>query len=308
MADPIRDEATLFATAARFTQRDTVPPVLADADEVTGLRAQVRDLTEKNARLEARVESLSALVSLSASVMRNPHLKAEGGTAVVLGHQFANRETTGDPGADGLYPIPLARIAEARGISEDSASKHIATLVGAGALRKSLRWEPEAVNPETGEVTGGHKRQYIGPVGTANDFMRTCTTLSPKRVRRDGTPQTNWGGSRTTCPDHPQAGSVLRWSLQCAACNRILDSGTGPVDPTTGPNPQDAVMVAERCEDVVMGTRQKPQDAGLVSIDDQCCKDVLRGRTNTAYHNEEPEPAEPVPFTRPVGSPVWLGP
>jgi hypothetical protein len=160
-------------------------------------------------------------------------------------------------------------------------------LVGAGALRKSLRWEPEAVNPETGEVTGGHKRQYIGPVGTANDFMRTCTTLSPKRVRRDGTPQTNWGGSRTTCPDHPQAGSVLRWSLQCAACNRILDSGTGAVDPTTGPN---------------------PHLAGLVSIDDQCCKDVLGCRTNATYHNEEPEPAWERPSTRPVGSPVWLGP
>ncbi|MGI8912167.1 MAG: hypothetical protein ACR2JY_00005, partial [Chloroflexota bacterium] len=34
-----------------------------------------------------------------------------------------------------------------------------------------------------------------------------------------------WGGSRSGCPEHPEAGTVTRWSKACLVCGQVLDQG-----------------------------------------------------------------------------------
>jgi DNA-binding transcriptional ArsR family regulator len=210
-------------------------------DDVPGLKAVVADLTarleaaeQRADRAERRAEMLSAVQSKTTRIIRNKQLGQERMTAVALTYAFANREAAGDAGDGGLYPITLGRIAEAAGVSEDAAGRHVKTLAEAGVLRKELRWMPERIDTETGEIFPGHKRQFIGPPSNVIDFVDAIATLAPEKPK-------NWGGTRTACPDHPDAGTVKRWSLHCAECDRLLDRGEEHSAPGAGP--QDAVFV-----------------------------------------------------------------
>jgi len=231
-------------------------------DDVATLKRMIVDLTRRIETAEQRVaraetrateaehraDMLSAVQSRTGGVIRNTKLRQERFTAVALSYQFANREATGDKGQDGLYPITVARVAEAAGVSEDTASKHIATLAGAGVLRKVTKWIPEQVDRETGEITGGHKRQFIGPVGNVVDFVDAVARLEPKRTKKDGTEDRGWGGAHPTCPDHPDAGAIKRYTVHCAECDRVLDQGEEEIaaDPDAAPNPQLAGLLPPR--------------------------------------------------------------
>jgi hypothetical protein len=54
--------------------------------------------------------------------------------------------------------------------------------VEAGVLVKELRFIPERVDPETGEITGGHKRQYIGPAGGSSAAAGVASWASAQNV------------------------------------------------------------------------------------------------------------------------------
>lgn len=208
-------------------------------DELAALRRENAELRRENAELQRRVEvaehraeTLSQVQSAASGILRNRKMGQERITAIALSYQLANREAAGDPGDDGLYPIPLARIAEAIGASEDTASKHLDKLADAGVARKVVRWEPERIDQETGEIIPGRRRLYVGHACTnVVDFAAAVANLEPEKAK-------TWGGVRKSCPDHPHAGTVKRWTLHCAApgCDRILDRGEDPI----APNPQDA--------------------------------------------------------------------
>lgn len=223
----------LAATGTDDATADALP------DDVAALKAMIVDLTrrvevaERRAdTAEARTEMLGRVQSTTARIVRNRRLGQERITAVALSYAFANREAAGDAGDGGLYAIPLARIAETAGVSEDSAGKHVKKLTEAGVLRKELRWVPERVDTDTGEILPGRHRQYIGPAeGRVVDFVEAVAALAPS------TPK-GWGGARTACPDHPNAGTVKRWTLHCAACDRTLDKGED--FRAAEPKPQDA--------------------------------------------------------------------
>lgn len=218
-------------------------------DDVVALKAMIVGLTRRLEVAEHRVERaearataaerradmLSTVQSKTSRIIRNNRLGQERMTAVALSYEFANLEAAGDAGDNGLHPIPLARIAEAAGVSEDAAGKHVKKLADAGVIRKVLRWEPERVDQQTGELLApARKRQYIGPAGNVVDFVDAVAHLEPEKPK-------GWGGARIGCPDHPDAGTVKRWSLHCAACDRLLDRGEEARPPE--PNPQDAVFV-----------------------------------------------------------------
>ncbi len=243
-----------------------VPPPLAatgtdDAlpNDVDALKAMIVDLTrrvevaERRAeRAESRAEAaerkaatLSHLQSKTTGILRNNKLRQERFTSVALAYQFGNREAAGDPGEDGLFPIPLARIAESAGVSTNTVSRHITTLEAAGVLRKQMRWIPERVDTATGEIIPGHKRQFIGPVGNVVDFVEAVTALDPKRFKKNSDGELvevgAWGGAQASCPEHPNAGTVKRWTLHCAECDRQLDAGEEHLDPE-GVNRQVAAL------------------------------------------------------------------
>lgn len=214
-------------------------------DDVATLKAMIADLTrqveaaERRAdAAEARSAMLGRVQSTTGRIIRNRRLGQERMTAVALAYSFANREAAGDAGDGGLYAIPLARIAETAGVSEDSAGKHVKKLAEAGVLRKELRWVPERVDTATGEILPGRHRQYIGPAeGRVVDFVEAVAALAPSVPK-------GWGGDRTACPDHPNAGTVKRWTLHCAECDRTLDKGEDfraaePKPQDAGPPPDD---------------------------------------------------------------------
>lgn len=223
----------LAATGTDDATADALP------DDVAALKAMIVDLTrrveaaERRAdAAEARTEMLGRVQSTTGRIIRNRRLGQERMTAVALSYAFANREAAGDAGDGGLYAIPVARIAETAGVSEDSAAKHVKKLADAGVLRKELRWVPERVDTATGEILPGRHRQYIGPAeGRVVDFVEAVAALAPSVPK-------GWGGARTACPDHPNAGTVKRWTLHCAECDRTLDKGED--FRAAEPKPQDA--------------------------------------------------------------------
>jgi primase-polymerase (primpol)-like protein len=224
-------------------------------DDVDALKAMIVTLTHRVEAAEQRAERaearaaeaerktamLSRVQSRTVGIIRNNRLRQERFTAIALTNLFAHRESAGirqaDEQDDGLYKIPLGAVAEAAGISEDTASKHIATFETTGVLKKRKRWVPERINRETGEITPGRWRQFIGPATNVVDFVEAVAALDPKRTRKDGTEVGAWGGARTSCPDHPNAGTVKRWTLHCAECDRQLDAGEERIDAEEG-NPQ----------------------------------------------------------------------
>ncbi len=258
------DAETLAATG---TENATASNINALPNDVAALKAMIVALTRRvemaerraNAaearatQAEARATMLGKVQSTTGRIIRNGHLGQERMTAVALSYAFANREAAGDEGVGGLFAIPLARIAETAGVSEDSASKHVKKLTEAGVLRKELRFIPERVDSSTGEILPAQRRQYIGPAtGKVVDFVEAVAALAPEKPK-------NWGGKRTTCPDHPNAGTIKRWSIHCAECDRLLDQGNDPPRPAPSPNPQVADLLDDPFEP--LGGDTDPQSA-----------------------------------------------
>lgn len=216
-------------------------------DDIPSLKQIIRDLTrrievaEQRAQVaEQRADTLSRVQSTTARIVKNKALGQERFTAIALSHRFASLESLGNTGDDGLHAITLKSVSEVAGVSEDAASRHIGTLVEAGVLRKEIRWQPERIDPETGEITPAHKRQYIGPAGgNVIDFVDAVANLQPEKPK-------TWGGRADRCLPclkHPDAGIVKRITFHCAECGDKL--GQLPDEPyvagdTAGQKPQDA--------------------------------------------------------------------
>ncbi len=272
LARPLAATGTDDATGDLDALPDDLPTLKT---MIIHLTRQVKVAERRAAQAEQRAERLSALQSKTVRIVGNNKLRSARTTAAVLSYEFANRETAGDPGDNGLYPIPLKRIAERAGCSEDAAANHIELLASNGAIRKETRWIPEQIDPETGEITGGHKRQFLGPVGDAIAFAETVATLAPEKP-------SNWGGKRTGCPDHPEAGTIKRWTLHCAECDRLLDASEDYQAPKA--SPQDAKMVEE-------GT---PQIA------------ASKNGNHGGYENRKLRSSPPAPDPRSPTASAWL--
>jgi hypothetical protein len=203
------------------------------AAEARAAKAEVR-----LAAAETRTAMLSTVQSKTTSMLRNSKLGQERFTAVALSYRFANRESAGDRGEDGLYRFKLKDVAKEAGVSEDTAATHINKLVTAGVLKKEHRWCPDEqwVDRETGELHTGVKGQFIGPVGNVVDFIEAVAKLEPEKPKK-------WGGAPdrcNPCPDHPNAKIVKRTVWTCADCGKeLMASEPETIEPT----PHDAGMV-----------------------------------------------------------------
>jgi hypothetical protein len=226
--------------------------------EVADLRNQVNEEQRARVDAESRADRSAKLQSRTAGILGNPHLGQERVVAVALSHEFAYRESAGDTGTDGLYRVPLARIAERTGVCKETASRGIKRLEALGALSRRLVMVPESTDAETGEITPMHRELFVGPTTDALSFAETVATIVPEA------PKPKWGGALNRCPDHPDAKIIRRTTWECAApgCGHILgETISGPMkhpateadDPkrqdacfaTDDPNSQDASLVPD---------------------------------------------------------------
>jgi hypothetical protein len=252
-------------------------------DDPAALKQIIRTLTRalddqraKTADLERRLVMLGELQSRSAAINRNRDLGPARTTANAVVNFLASKAAAGAVGPDGMVEARLAGkrgLAEAAGVSTDTASKHLERLAEVVPLRKETRWVPEQVDPVTGTIRPGHKLTYLGlrDGATIVDLAAALAQAKPATPR-------NWGGKRAACPDCGDAGTVRRFTVHCAGCDRLLDRGEerhAPADASEPPvdmgNPQDAATVA--------ATAAEPR-GGVAP--------VLLSASRTASHNDDP--------------------
>ena len=178
-----------------------------------------------------RARELRDLQHKTDRIIGNKHLGQERITAVALVHQFGKRKAD----ESGRIRMPLQSLARGAGISDDAASKHVQKLEKHGVIKRSVEWIPETVDPNTGEIRGGHKALFVAPVtNNVTDFAEAVAQLKPEVVK-------NWGGARLHCPHHPDAEIEKTTTWACTECGEILDTKIE----TIRPNPQDAGFLDE---------------------------------------------------------------
>ncbi len=200
---PSRDEAEPLAA----TGTDGLP------DDIPALKQIIRDLNRRVDVAERRAQDAEHKAAMLSQVRARPpascRTRRSGRSASPplpsrIGSPICSRR--GMQEERGLHAITLKSVAEAAGVSDDAASKHIGKLVDAGVLRKEVRWIPSGIDPETGEITNGHKRQYIGPVKwNVIDFVEAVASLQPEKPK-------TWGGRVDRC--RPCTGAPRRRRCQ----------------------------------------------------------------------------------------------
>jgi len=136
--------------------------------------------------------------------------------------------------------MPLAKLAERTGLSEDTCSKHLKQLAtyrtddGAPVLHTETREIPFSVNQSTGEITTQHREVWIGSGVEPSAFGYVLAALTP-----DSAPKHGGAPDRNACPDHPFAGVIRRTKTtrkvtrECAHCNTILNVTVVPIGTPT---------------------------------------------------------------------------
>ncbi len=248
-------------TAAAADREDTAVATPAE------LRALLRDerrrrqaveaerdaLREELAEVRRQCRELEQLQSGTMAVQRNARIKAERATALAVTFETASAESRGQEREDGFVRLPLARLAEQAGCSPKRAGAHLDRLADWGIIEKKVE---DGLVERTDRETGERRQKfesaiYVKRNGSVADVLTKLATLEPAK------PET-WGGKRfPACPDHPDAGSVKRWTVECAECGQVLDQGeqyrsaagerttpppTGPRATTAGPGDWRTIM------------------------------------------------------------------
>ena len=249
-ANPIRQDA--FGGGDHADEGDTCPAQLAEA------RARIRELKATVQQQADTITTLRERVRLGderEGVYRNTKLSAARQTGAALATLFqTDRQRRDGPDPGLTYRMPLAKLADRTGLSEETCSKHLKQLAqyrtedGAPVLRAETFEIPFSVDPSTGEITTQHREVWIAPGVEPSAFGHVLATLTPKEAPKHGGP-----ADRNVCPDHPFAGTVKRVRTirkvthECAECARVLDRYETPLGkpsttftPAPKPMPQDA--------------------------------------------------------------------
>jgi hypothetical protein len=186
--------------------------------------ADVR-LPDEVAELTVQLRELKAQMSAEARIRRNPGLGAAKPLAQSLPNILASVSEREEPDEHGLYPCPLARLAEQAGVRKESTvSKHLKALKAVGAVR----CETVPVVRHRGGRPRVEKEIRIGwPDG--------CTTPAALRERLATVDlDRNHGGPRTPrlCPacqtdlNARGAGVVVIRTVACRSCGLIVKDET----------------------------------------------------------------------------------
>ena len=212
------------AVAAGAASPVAEPPLAGTGQQTTIVRleAEVRRLQEELAALWERHRAFL-------QVLQNRSLSAgERQVALAVFIAVAAEQSHAEE-PDGFVRVPLGTVAEQAGCSPQRASVHIGVLESAGVVEKrTLRRWVEVADRETGEITSRmQSEQYLRFVRPAAEALQALTTIAPERtVSTEETPKPKtWGGHRGGCSEHPDAGTVTRWTRECLACGSVLEQG-----------------------------------------------------------------------------------
>jgi len=200
---------------------------IAAAKETIAIREGVI-ARERELRIaaEERANRLAEANSKTIQILRTPGLAVGPrvttfALAIDLGARIANGETPTEHG----YRVPAARLAEMTGQSEDTVARHLREVDRRGIIPKHVVRRParENIDPGSGEITiaGATDQNFISvPEGNIVNLIDRIIGYQRPEL------ETGHGGIRTpACKDHPDAGTIRRWTLECAECHQPLDGG-----------------------------------------------------------------------------------
>ncbi|MGI8545899.1 MAG: hypothetical protein ACR2M1_00970, partial [Gemmatimonadaceae bacterium] len=205
--------------------------VIARRDAVV---ARERELCKAAEDLQRRN---SEAMSKSLHILKNPDLPlGEKVTAMVLTLDLRARITNGTQPTEHGFLMPAVALAEVTGQSEATVAKHIRSLDKKGVITKRLVREAvtrDSVDLETGEITGvpgTRDRNYIDLAdGTLDNVIDLTERIAS--YQRGADDRQHGGTRKAACVDHPDAGTVKHWHLECAQCHTILDHGSAFIAP-----------------------------------------------------------------------------
>jgi putative DNA primase/helicase len=196
-------------------------------DAHAALVAEIERLRTENAALREELAQLHERQRLTMSVLRNRNIKSEKLTAVAAIFAYDSALSRGLVEEDGFTATPLAAIADNTGSSPRRVSVHLNRLSELGVLEKRTDVTTvRLVDRETGEVRYEPRTAVkLRLPQESNQVLRDLAQLEPEKPKI-------WGGPRLACTEHPEGGTVKRWSVECAQCTAILDQGesySGPI-------------------------------------------------------------------------------
>jgi hypothetical protein len=320
-------DGAIVSSTPTFQLERLRPPATGEPGEVAALRAANAELTQQLAKCSAakdalaarlleserRLALLSQVQSGSSGILRNTALRGSCRTAIAVTNRLANWEASGDTGdSRGFHPLRIAGpdgLAEASGASAATVSKHLGQLEQGGFISREVRTIPEATDSETGEIKAAHRLTYVAPKYSSTLAMIDALAKhTPARAHKDGTADKGWGGARPACPLHPDAGTVRKWTLHCAACDVLLEAGTEALAPTFQVGRLGTDALAPKFQHDILSSEAKPTFTAHVlgATDEECGTLLIPSIPDSEFFHNEQKPSWERPRTRP--GPVWLGP
>ena len=176
-------------------------------------------LEAENERLRTRILELEGLASTTSSIRRNKHLGSAKATAEALPHQIASLQEHAEPDSHGLYRVTLARIAEAAGVSESSASKHLRDLESKGLIVRKLQ---TVAKQRDGERPTVERELHIGLPADCTNVVDFAQRLAAANLEK------NHGGKRERRCQHCDAdldtqGTKTTTTVECLSCHQVAE-------------------------------------------------------------------------------------
>jgi len=284
------------------------------------LRAELDQMRAERDELQKTIDRLRVRIHIAdqrLATYQNPGLGSAKAVASGLIQIFA-AETPAKPESDAGYRVPLGKLADITGLSEDACSRQIKQLAKytlPDSDTPIIHYNVASVgglDRETGELIAPHKEMWLGPGVDVKEFANVVSTLKPAEKPK-------WGGitNEGTCADHPHDGVIQRVryqktvSYECSVCNHVLREETSPVASkrstakhlTRIPTPHDAAQQEETDLDFV----PMPQDAN--SINTLPTAPVADNYVGKMRHRAEPQtrPLFPKPTAEEhaAGLAVW---
>ncbi len=202
---------------------------IAAAKETIAIREHVI-VRERELRIaaEQRAHRLGFERSQIMQVLRNSDLGAgekltHFATVIDLGARIANGEVPAPAG----FRLPAVAIAERTGQSVQTVRNHWKKLNRQGVIQKTNvreQTERNSVDPETGEISTATGMREVSHIAVPDSNIVNLIVPAANYARAEE--ETGHGGKRKPrCEDHPNAGTVKHWHVECAECHVVLERG-----------------------------------------------------------------------------------
>lgn len=293
---PARQDVTPATGGICSAERARVVELQAALDAVTLDRdrlrverdAERRGRLDAEARLKAaerRADRAAELQARAATVIGNKRLGQARLIVPALLHTFEAAAHNGTT-VEGWTRMSPATLAEAGGISDRSASKHLRQLEAMGLIRYEVRSVAYHVDPGSGEVIPFHSEAWARPAHDVTTLARTLTDAAGQ----DDAPARNWGGRRERrCQQHPDAPLVRQTVWRCSVCAAVVDTDARTVPPD--PARQDVAPETPPAE-LVVAEGPAPATPPVAAVP---TGDGLRGVVSGTQRRQRSLPEAPSP-------------